>query len=189
MLHSYYYLLLLGIGSYCLSCSSNQSLPNSSSNYEATQKAYPQLIKSTAVLQDHCKAQYSPTFRVLELQGKELYDCLKFQPKALVYTWNMQEDSLKYLPIEKVQQYCDQQGIRLYVVAAYYQGDILSKEYALDYPIIGINTSYYRSNNPIIYHKNFLKDLGIILKEGQKGQLHYFEYGHYHGVHKSLEAI
>lgn len=187
MLH--YYLLLLGIGSYVISCSSSQSISGASSNYEATKKAYPNLILSAVVLQDPCKAQYAPAFRVIELQGKELYNCLKFQPKALVYTWNMQQDSLKYPPIEKVQKYCDYQGIRLYVVANYYQGKLMSQEYALDYPIIGINTNYYQSDQPAIYQKNFLKDLGIILKEEEKGQLHYFEYGHYHGVYKSLDAI
>ncbi|MGH1337440.1 MAG: hypothetical protein ACRBFS_15055 [Aureispira sp.] len=173
----------------CLACSTNRQFSNNTSNYEATQKKYPTLIKHTTANNDWCKAQYAPAFRVLQLQGKQLYDCLKFQPKALVYTWVVQAEEQNYPSIDSIQKHCDSQGIRLYVVADCYQGTLLKKEYALDYPIIGINTIYYQSDAPSIYHKKFLQDLGIILKEETEGRLHYFQSGNYRGAYKVLESI
>ena len=185
-------ILLLLFGLFCvwfLGCTTSQQTSSNNSDYHTTNQKYPTLIQTTTSGQDWCKAQYAPAFRILQLQGKQLYDCLKFQPKALVYTWRLQEKDGPYPTIDSIQKHCDLNGIRLYVVADSYQYSLLKKEYALDYPIISINTAYYKSAVPIVYHKKFLQDLGVILQSGATGQLHYFQYGHYRGTYKLLTTI
>lgn len=169
----YCFLLILWSGVAC-------SVQQQPSNYTATNKAYPHLINTQSPTPDPCAAQYSPTCRVLQLQGKQLYACLKFQPKALVYTWNLEEDPSSP-SLDKVQLHCDQQGVRLYVIAASYNGAIMQQEYALDYPIIGLPTS--------VNHQDFLKELGVLLEKKATAQFHYFENGHYHGAYKTLSSI
>lgn len=79
----------------------------------------------------------------------------------MVYYWQPSCQSEICIPIYAVDQYCQENDIALYVVSKYYHNEIMAKESYSNYPIIGIDTKYYKTNLTSKYIPKFYADLGI----------------------------
>ena len=67
------------------------------------------------------------------------------------------------IPLNVIQEICNKKNIQLYIVAEYYDLELMNKEYNISSPILGIDTDYYKTNLTSKYVKNFIKDINANL--------------------------
>jgi len=108
--------------------------------------------------------------------------------KVLVYKWSPKCRSKFCLSLNLLQNICDELGIELFVVVEYYDLFLMEKSYHIKSPILGINTSYYKSNLTSKYSKRFYNDLTnkkYVSKDYNR--LFYFENGNFIKTIHSIE--
>ncbi|MCJ7934711.1 MAG: hypothetical protein MUW56_14060 [Chryseobacterium sp.] len=162
------------------SCKINGNFKGLYSYYETTKKENPGLfIKNDNKI---CSLKYSKNIFIIN--GKSLKDCLQEDDKSLVYIWGPKCSSKVCIPLSSVQEYCTRKNIRLYIVAEYFDSEMMNKEYAIERPILGIDTEYYKTNLTKKYLTAFINDIAQT-NYSEKRYL-YFEKGELKDVQEEI---
>lgn len=171
---------------YCIfftvtSCSVNInfSLQGLYSYYSKTKKLNPYLFKNN---ETGCNFKYD--HHVYVTNGAALRNCIRKEPKSLIYIWGPHCKSELCLSLDTVQEICDKKNIKLYVVAEYYDSESMRKPYHIEFPVFGIDTRYYHTDLTSKYLSKFIKDTGAIQEIGKRYL--YFEKGNFVGSYKDI---
>ena len=138
------------------SCKINGSFQSLYGYQEGTMKKCPDLILK---LDSSLCSHQNTTDNVYSINGLELKDCLKTIPKALIYIWKPHCPSEACISPVYLQRKCDAQNIPLFVVAEYYDCELMQLNNILDKPIFGIDQDYYNTNLTSKYLTKFWNDL------------------------------
>lgn len=169
------------------SCTIQGSFQGLFSYYKKVNKENPTLLKKPKDKSMICSTNYSDSCKVLLLNGKELEKCIQDEKKTILYLWAANCRSPYCYGLDRVQAYCKEKNITLYAIADYYDEELMKEHYNLEYPIIGIDTKYYKTNFTSSYIKKFLADLSIIEKDYHR--LLYLENGKFIRSFRVLEEI
>lgn len=139
-------------------CSINGSLQGLVSNYNKTKQLNSDLFRS--VNHDgNCQVDTLEA-RIYITNGLYLRECLsKCKTDVLVYNWAPNCKSKYCISLERLQEFCDEMGFELFVVAEYYDYDVMSKLQAIKNPIYGIDVKFYKTNFTSKYTRRFYSDL------------------------------
>lgn len=113
--------------------------------------------------------------RVYVIHAGTLKDCLKSGSKAIVYIWSSRCRSELYYSLNLVQERCNAKGIKLFIVAEYYDDELMNFNYNIERPILGVDTEYYRTDFTSRYMSRFLNELASVSKF--ENRFFYFENG------------
>jgi hypothetical protein len=146
----------------CYSCSINIS--GIYSNYNKTIKEDPSKfiqLKDSAL----CYSQKNNLKdKICVIDGKTLKNCIKKNEKTLIYIWSPNCKSKYCIPLEIIQQRCDEKNIELYIVAEYYDKTRMDYHYDLKNNIFGIDVVHYDSNLISKYMDLFFSDISEQIK-------------------------
>ncbi len=182
------------INSYLISCililiSSSCSFPGLFSAYKKVNKENPSLLKRATDKTRICNTQYSDSCKVLVLNAEDLKTCLNASDRAILYLWSPHCSSPYCYGLDRVQAYCTEKGLKLYVVADYYDTETMTAYYELNFPIIGIDMKKYKNKLTPIYTKKFLADLSIFRAKDNSDRLFYLEKGTYIRSFRDLKNV
>lgn len=169
------------------SCSINGGFQGLYSYYSKTKFKDPQLLIKPAISTPLCAIGRSGTPRVYLINGLDLRDCISATDKAVVYLWAPKCKSKFCYPLNSLQQKCNMKNITLFIVAEYYDNDLMQINYITSRPIFGIDVEYYQSNKTSKYLSKFLYDLAA--KGEMVGRLIYFEDGLFKNSFEQVEEI
>ena len=169
---------------FCVGCSIQGSFQGLHSYYSRTKSKNPDLLVKTDLSASICKIVKPDSPRVYLINGIELKNCLKDQDKAIIYIWSPKCKAKSCYPLNLLQSKCDREKISLFIVAEYYDSDLMQINYQTEKPIFGIDVGHYNSNWTKQYRSRFIHDLTY--REDLKGRFIYFENGVFK---KSFEAI
>lgn len=145
------------------------------SYYEKTISKNPNLIIDYNDTLLACSKKYSLPTQIYISNGIMLEKCINNQEKTIVYIWKPRCKSKICYPLNIIQQKCDENNIELYIVAEYFDNEMMSKTYQLKNVILGIDTKYYKSNLTAKYKSKFIFDL--TKKEYVEENFMFFEKG------------
>ena len=172
---------------FCTACTIKGSFQGLYSYYSRTKSQDPQLLIFPDTSTSLCEISKSDAPGILVTNGSRLKECIKTNNKAIVYLWAPKCKSKFCYPLHFLQQKCDTKGITLYVVAEYYDTQLMQINYKINKPICGIDVEYYKSDRTSKYLSKFIYDLtsGSHLP----GRLIYFEDGVFKRSFESIEEI
>jgi hypothetical protein len=145
----------------CGACSIDGTLQGLFSYRKKTAIASPVLLVGLQDTVSFCGLRYSDSLRVVVGNGHQLKRCLDQLPDAIVYAWNLKCHGSLCYPLGAVDAACKRKGVELFVLAQYYDVDLMAQNYGLARPIFGVDTRHYGTNLTSKYMARFLKDLGI----------------------------
>jgi hypothetical protein len=157
------------------SCTIKGSFRGLYSFYAQTKASRPELLSRPAPDSSICEIKNTDTPKVYVINGSVLKECLKSRDKAIVYIWSSRCQSELCYSLNLVQQKCDAKGLELFIVAEYYDDELMNFKYRIEHPILGIDTEYYKTNFTSRYLSRFLRDLAGITKF--ENRFFYFENG------------
>lgn len=167
------YLLLLVLFT---SCSINGSFQGLFSYQEKVEKSNPGLIQKAKDSICNITNPEKPT--VYKINGQEIRTCIATDPKALIYIWRPNCSSKICVPLEILQDLCNQNDIELYIVSEYYDSEKMSYRYNVERPVFGIDTNYYKSDLTKKYVKGFIRDVTDDSDiDSDNSFMFYFEHG------------
>ena len=172
---------------YCTGCTVNGSFQGLFSYYSRTKSQNPDLLIKPDPSASICGISKPDSPRVYVINGMDLKNCLKSMDKALIYTWAPKCKGKFCYPLNSLQKKCDLKDISLFIVAEYYDTELLQVNYQTKKPIFGIDVSYYNSNLTSRYFSKFIFDL-----TGEKaltGRFIYFENGVFKRSFEAIENI
>lgn len=164
--------ILFVVSQFITSCSIKGNFKGLYSYYESEKKVSPNLFKKNVQI---CTLKYNQYVYIIN--GINLKNCIASEEKSLIYIWEPHCKSKFCLPLGTIQEICKEKGIKLYIVAQYYDSELMSKKYNLDSPIFGIDTEYYNTNLVEKYVTKFIHDFNINKEIGERYL--YFENGNF----------
>ena len=96
---------------------------------------------------------------IYAVNANTLKEQLQLFDTSLLYFWSPYCSSDSCIPLEVVQRICDEQGVKLFVIANYYDKAIQVEEGVLDLPIFSVDHLFYKSNFVNTYTNRFQKDI------------------------------
>src|SRR4030095_7181358 len=144
---------------FCTACSIKGSFQGLFSYYSKTRSEDPQLLIVPDASTSLCEINNPDTPRILVINGSMLKECIKTNSKAVVYLWAPKCKGKFCYSLNFLQQKCDRKGVTLYIVAEYYDTQLMQINYQLNKPISGIDVAYYNSNKTSKYLSKFIYDL------------------------------
>lgn len=97
--------------------------------------------------------------KVYITNGLKLKNCFKDFENSVVYFWKPKCSSKICIPLEIIANRCKERNLKLFIVAEYYDTEMMNKKYNMDNPIYAIDTKYYNSNLTSKYLSRFQSDL------------------------------
>jgi len=98
-------------------------------------------------------------YRIYGVNGNQLQSCLAKNDTTLVYDWGPDCSSDNCLLISAVQNYCNKKGYKFYVLAEYYDMEIMEGQNNSDLPMLTPNHLYYGMTKSDKLNKAFKNDL------------------------------
>ena len=172
---------------FCTACSIKGSFQGLYSYYSKTKSENPQLLIVPDSSSSLCEINKPDTPKIVVTNGNRLKECIKTNKKAVVYLWAPKCKGKFCYSLNFLQQKCDTKGITLYVVAEYYDTQLMQISYKINKPISGIDVEYYNSDRTSKYLSKFIYDL--TLRSNIPGRLIYFEDGVFKRSFESIEEI
>jgi hypothetical protein len=173
---------------FCTSCSINGGFQGLYSYYSKTKSKNPQLLIKPNISTPICEINKSDTPQVYVINGLNLRDCIKTTDKAIVYLWAPKCRSKFCYSLNSLQQKCDMKKILLFIVAEYYDNELMRINYTTTIkPIFGIDVEYYQTNKTSKYLSKFIYDLTS--RSDMSGRLMYFEGGVFKKSFETIEEI
>jgi hypothetical protein len=151
--------ILFIILSLCLSCSINGSFQGLYSYYNKTKSKNPGLLEKLPNSFSPCEIKKNDTPKIYVTNGIQLQECMKSFDNAIVYVWAPKCKSKNCYPLNLLQQRCNTKNIELFIVAEYYDEELMNVNYNLQRPIFGIDIAYYSSDLTSRYLPGFIRDL------------------------------
>ena len=170
-----------------ISCSIKGSLQGLSSYYYKTKSLNPQLLVNPDGSTPICEIKKSDTPKVYVINGINLKECIKTADRAIMYLWAPKCKGKFCYSLNSMQQKCSTKDISLFIVAEYYDSQLMQVNYKIDKPIFGIDVEYYQSNTTSKYLSKFVFDLTS--RDEIIGRIIYFEDGKFVKSFESLEEI
>jgi len=172
---------------FCTTCSIKGSFQGLYSYYSKTKSEAPQLliVPDTSTLL--CEISKSDTPRIVVINGSILKECIKANKKAVVYLWAPKCKGKFCYSLNFLQQKCDAKGVALYIVAEYYDTQLMQINHKISKPISGIDVEYYNSSKTSKYLSKFIYDLTS--RSDMAGRFIYFEDGIFKKSFESIEEI
>jgi hypothetical protein len=136
-----------------------------------------------------CNLEKRSDERVYITNGQALVRCISKEGQSLVYLWKPNCYSSKCVSPEIIQAYCDKYNVSLYVVAQYYDVKAMLKPIAVEKPIFGLDTKYYKSNIQEQYLKRFYRDITKEKRKKESGNFIYFQNGNFKESFKYLDEV
>jgi hypothetical protein len=99
--------------------------------------------------------------KIIITNGAVLKECMQQIENGLVYLWSPKCSSKICYPLDVIQKECNNYGLELFIVAEYYDNELMNKNYNIDRPILGIDISYYKTNLTSKYLSKFIEDLTL----------------------------
>jgi hypothetical protein len=171
----------------CTACSIRGSFQGLYSYYSKTNSQNPQLLVIPDTSTPLCEINKSDMPRIYVIKGSKLKECIITNDKAVVYLWAPKCKSKFCYPLNFLQQRCDLKGVTLYIVAEYYDAELMQINYKISKPISGIDVGYYNSNRTSKYLSKFIYDLTS--RSDMAGRFIYFEDGVFKKSFESIEEI
>ncbi len=167
------------------SCAVNGTLQGLYSYYNKTKSTNPKLLIKIDSSKLICSLENDTIPKVYIINGNQLKKCIN-NSKTLVYIWPPKCKSDVCYPLHIMQRKCDDNGIDLFIVAEYYDSELMQKSYQIKRSIFGIDTKHYKTNLTSKYVAKFNFDL-----MGKKitDRFVYFENGIFKKSNYSLEAV
>ena len=172
---------------FCNACSIKGSFQGLYSYYYKTKSQDPLLLIVPDTSTSLCEINKPDTPRIIVINGSILKECIKTNNKAVVYLWAPKCKGKFCYSLNLLQQECDTRGVALYIVAEYYDTQLMQINYKINKPISGIDVEYYNSNRTSKYLSRFIYDL--TLRKDMSGRLIYFEDGVFKKSFESIEEI
>ena len=172
---------------FCNACSIKGSFQGLYSYYSKTKSEDPELLIVPGTSTSPCEINKSDTPRIVVINGSMLKKCIKTNNKAVVYLWAPKCKGKFCYSLNFLQQKCDTKGVTLYIVAEYYDTQLMQINYKINKPISGIDVEYYNSNKTSKYLSRFIYDL--TLRKDMSGRIIYFEDGVFKKSFESIEEI
>ena len=168
-------------------CSIQGSFQGLYSYYSKTKSKNSQLLFKPTISTPICEINKSDTPRVYVINGINLKECIKTTEKAIVYLWAPKCKGKFCYSLNSMQQKCDTKKVALFIVAEYYDSELMQVNYNVSKPIFGIDVEYYQSNKTSKYLSKFIYDLTS--KWDLVGRLIYFEDGLFKKSFEPIEEI
>jgi hypothetical protein len=115
---------------------------------------------------------------IYAITGSQLLNCLKDNDTSVVYRWSPHCHSDMCITIETAQRYCDKMKYKLYIVADYYDMEIIERQHTIPGPLYIANHQYYKADFCGKYNKRFTADLlkgATLNKEERFGRFQFFK--------------
>lgn len=108
--------------------------------------------------------------KIYAINGKQLLNCMKSNDTSVVYLWSPHCSSDACITMQVAQRYCDKMNYKLYIVAEYYDMDMMGKQHTTPGPLFIANHKHYKANYCGKYVKRFTNDLlnGKTLNKDEK---------------------
>jgi len=168
-------------------CTIQGSFQGLSSYYSQTKSKNPGLLLRPDDSISICKIRKPDSARVYIINGNILRDCVTKKDKAIIYIWAPKCKSRFCYSLNSVQQKCDLKNIELFIVAEYYDNELMQINYKTEHPVFGIDVEYYNSNTTSRYLSGFIYDLTS--EEDVKGRFIYLENGLFKKAFDFIEEI
>ena len=172
---------------FCTACTIKGSFQGLYSYYSKTKSEAPQLLVVPDTSISLCEINKPDSPGIVVTNGNRLKECIKRNNKAVVYLWAPKCKGMFCYSLDFLQQKCDTKGVALYIVAEYYDTQLMQINYKIKRPITGIDVEYYNSNKTSKYLPKFIYDL--TLRSDMAGRLIYFEDGVFKRSFESIEEI
>ena len=172
---------------FCTACSIKGSFQGLYSYYSRTKSEDPQLLIVPDASTTLCEINKPDTPGIVVINGNMLKECIKTNSKAVVYLWAPKCKGKFCYSLDLLQQKCDTKRVTLYIVAEYYDTQLMQINYKINKPISGIDVEYYNSNKTSKYLSKFIYDLTS--RSDLPGRLIYFEDGVFKESFESIEEI
>lgn len=149
------FLILVSISS----CKINGTFQGLYSYYNKTKSETPNLLMRLDDSASICDFAYSDSLKIVISNGVELKNCARQYENSIVYFWSPKCKGKLCYSLELLQNICNEKGIELFIVAEYYDSQLMKKYYNIKKPILGIDTKYYKTNKTSKYLSLFTYDL------------------------------
>jgi len=106
-----------------------------------------------------CEIKKTDTPKVYVVNGNDIKKCISTKKKSIVYIWGPKCKSKICFPLELLQQKCNTKKIDLYIIAEYYDNELMNFNYNINNPIFGIDTKFYKSDLTSTYLTKFIYEL------------------------------
>lgn len=157
VMNRYLYILIINLGIFN-SCAINGNLGGLYSNYDKTKAKNPNLIIKPQTLAV-CDLKYTDTPQVYMINGSTLRQCLKNFDAVILYRWSPRCKGEFCYSLNALQKECNNKNIELFIIAEYYDLELMTLTYNLKRPVLGIDTEYYKTNLTKKYWPKFLYDV------------------------------
>ena len=169
------------------SCAIKGNFEGLYSYYNRVKSRNPALFVNAESDSSFCNREQLKAGKVYIVTGSRLRECLKNKKFGIVYIWGPKCSSKMCLPLELIEQKCNNMKIDLFVVAQYYDSESMSLKYNLKSPILGIDTNYYNSNLTSNYLPKFIQELTF--KKGIEDKFLFFVDGTFLKSNNSIDDI
>lgn len=179
---SWYFLLLASINS----CVIKGTLQGLYSYYDKTLKLKPGLI-NVKPIENSCTLKNGDTAKVYPINALDLKQCVDKNTNSIIYLWSPRCKSNLCPSLNYIQSKCSTLNYTLFIVAEYYDAELMSAPYKIEKPLYAIDTKYYRSDLTANYLKMFLKEL--ISADETTGKFLVFMSGDYKTSYSTIDSI
>lgn len=181
-LTSLYFLLLASFNS-CVIKGTFQGLY---SYYDKTLKLKPGLI-NVKPIENNCTLKNGDTAKVYPINAIDLKQCIDKNPNSIIYLWSPRCKSNLCPSLNYIQSKCSTSNYKLFIVAEYYDAELMSASYKIEKPLYAIDTKYYKSDLTANYLKLFLQEL--ISVDETSGKFLVFMSGNYQTSYSRIDSI
>lgn len=141
---------------FIFSCSINGTYQGLFTYQTSTLKKNPSLFTHIEAC-DAPSLSYKP-YTVLITNGNLLRKCISAE-NSIVYIWRPNCSSKKCLPLDFIQNKCNELEMELFIVAEYYDLEKMNKKYNIQNSILAIDNHYYKTKFVKNQLKKFFQDL------------------------------
>jgi len=121
--------------------------------------------------------------KVYAINAGQLINCLAQTDSALVYEWSANCHSESCISIVACQKYCNENGLKLFVISEYYDAEIMRVQNFADKPIFIPNHFYYNTEKCNKLNSKFFNE--VFKGKRPRGE---HKYSRFHVFHKSNYA-
>lgn len=140
------------------SCTINGSFQGLRSYYPESVQTNPDLFVHLKKDELICRTPPDLKNKVVIGSAGNLKECLQLD-SSIVYIWGAKCKSSVCKSLNESQEMANEAEVNHFVVAEYYEAELMDLNYQISYPIMGIDTEYYKSEWTKTYLTRFLTDL------------------------------
>ncbi|MBK8487000.1 MAG: hypothetical protein WAU21_04160 [Chitinophagales bacterium] len=156
--------------------------------YNKTKDLSPDLLVEDYPEENLCNVKNDSVPQIYIVNGIALKKCISQSSEALLYIWSPHCKGKYCYSFDLLQEYCTNKKLELFIVAEYYDYDLMNKNYIIDKPIFGIDTKHYHTQFTSQYRSKFIFDL---TQQNQyfQGNFFYFQEGIFIKSVENLDSL